>query len=296
VVDSIRLDTTLPAGGTLRATPGNASVALTWTAATDTSGVPAYKIMFAPNTAPTCTSGTAAYSGGALAFTHTGLTNGVVYAYRLCPVDGAGNVGAGITASARPAPEMTPPTGSVAINAGAAFVTRAAVTLTLSAADPSGVTGMCISNTATCTTWEAYATSKAWTLGSSNGPVTVYAWFKDKYENAMLTPVKATTTVDSTLPVDGTFTGTQGAVGSKQLNLSWTAATDVNGISGYKLVFAPGTAAPASCSTGVSIYSGAGQSFIHTGLTLGSSYSYRLCSVDKAGNVSAGQTRTLAAR
>lgn len=296
VVDTIRLDTAAPSGGVLRAVAKNGGVSLTWTAATDPSGVPSYRVMFAPNAAPSCSTGTMVYSGGALAYEHNDLSNGTVYAYRLCPIDGAGNVGAGSTASARPAPEFTAPTGYVLINGGAGYVKSSNVTLTLSATDASGVSGMCISNTGTCTSWEPYATSKAWSLGNSNGPATVSVWFKDKYENASGAPTKASITVDTTAPSGGSLTAVQGAVNSKQIVLNWTAATDVYGVASYRLVFAPGTNAPASCSAGAMLMDNGGLTYVHTGLNVGSAYSYRLCAIDRAGNASPGLTRTINAR
>ena len=296
VVDSIRLDTAAPSGGVLRALAKNGAVSLTWTAATDPSGVPSYRVVVAPNTAPSCSTGMVVYSGGALAYDHTNLSNGTLYAYRLCPVDGAGNIGAGSTASARPAPEFTPPTGQVMINGGAGFSKAANVSLSLSASDASGIAGMCISNTGTCTSWEPYATSKAWSLGSANGPATVSVWFKDKYENQSGSPAKASITVDTTAPTGGSLNAVQGALNSKQIMLNWTAATDVYGVASYRLVFAPGTNAPASCSGGIMLNDNSALTFVHSGLSAGSAYSYRLCALDKAGNPSAGITRTQMAR
>ena len=63
-------------------------------------------------------------------------------------------------------PEYTPPTGSVVINNGDPYTKSAKVTLAISADDNggSGLSQMCISNTATCKAWIPYATGKAWTL------------------------------------------------------------------------------------------------------------------------------------
>ena len=202
----------------------------------------------------------------------------------------------GSTASARPAPEFTAPTGTVSINGGAAYTKTASVTLTMNAMDASGVTRMCISNTGTCTSWEPYATSKAWSLGSANGPATVSVWFKDRYENQSGSPAKASITVDTTAPTGGSLNAAQGALNSKQVMLNWSAATDVYGVSTYRLVFAPGMTAPASCSAGIMLNNNANMNFTHSGLTAGNAYSYRLCALDRAGNASAGITRTVMAR
>jgi hypothetical protein len=63
------------------------------------------------------------------------------------------------------------PTGSVVINGGAAHTNTLGVTLTLSASDEtSGVRDMRFSNDGVdWSPWEAYATSKAWTLSTGDG-------------------------------------------------------------------------------------------------------------------------------
>jgi subtilisin family serine protease len=291
---TIKLDTTAPVGGTLRASAGDRQVTLAWTAAADSgSGVSSYRVVSAPAAAPSCTSGTLVYNGPLLTFTHTGLTNGNVYAYRLCPVDSANNIGAGSTATARPAPEFTPPTGSITINGGGPLTNKVSVTLTLSASDPSGVSGMCISNSTTCTAWLPFTNTKIWSLATANGPTKVYAWFKDKYENVSAAPMVASVTVDAAPPTGGIFNGVGG---SKQVTLSWTAATDPSGIDSYKLVFAPGKAAPSTCTQGLVAYSGPSLTFVHTNLLANTNYSYRLCAFDKAGNATLGLTRTVLTR
>jgi chitodextrinase len=45
------------------------------------------------------------------------------------------------------------------------------------------------------------------------------------------------------------------------------------------------------CTSGTEVFVGAGQSFLHKGLTRGTTYQYRLCAVDRTGNVSTGATR-----
>ena len=96
-------DTTPPVDGApFTATAGNGQVELTWTAATDTAGVTGYKLVTLTTATPADCSGTALYSGTALTFTDTGLTNGVPSYYRLCATDAAGNWSTGVTTSATP--------------------------------------------------------------------------------------------------------------------------------------------------------------------------------------------------
>ena len=77
--------------------------------------------------------------------------------------------------------ETTGPTGSIVINSGAEMTNTTTVTLTLSANDlGSGVAQMRFSNdNLTWTAWQAYATTKNWTLSPGEGTKTVYVQFKD---------------------------------------------------------------------------------------------------------------------
>jgi fibronectin type 3 domain-containing protein len=77
----------------------------------------------------------------------------------------------------------------------------------------------------------------------------------------------------------GTLTAT--ASGSTQINLAWGAATDNVGVTGYRVERCAGT----GCSTFAQIATPTGTSFADTGLTAGTSYSYRVRATDAAGNL-----------
>ncbi len=288
--DTIILDTTAPVNGTVTPTAGNAQVTLNWTGFSDPlSGIAGYKVVYSTGFAPSsCSTGTAIYTGANTSYIHTGLTNGTTCYYRVCATDKAGNLSGGAAASAKPVPETNPPRGSIVINGGAEATKSTAVTLTLTASDDSGAPiQMCISNTTGCTLWTAFATTKSWTLTYGNGTKTVYVWFKDKWGNVNATPYFDTIILDTTAPVNGTVTPT---AGNAQVTLNWTGFSDpLSGIAGYKVVYSTGFA-PSSCSTGTAIYTGANTSYIHTGLTNGTTCYYRVCATDKAGNLSGGAT------
>ena len=72
------------------------------------------------------------------------------------------------------------------------------------------------------------------------------------------------------------------AVSSSQINLSWTAATDNVGVTGYRVERCQG----AGCSNFVQIATPAGTTFGDTGLIAATNYSYRVKAVDAATNVS----------
>ncbi len=96
------------------------------------------------------------------------------------------------------------PTGTVAVNGGAATATSRTVALSVSAADPgtptSGVTSMRFSNDGT--TWSAFqpvAATAAWTLSTGDGTKTVYAQFRDGSGN-LSTAATDTIVLDSVGP------------------------------------------------------------------------------------------------
>ena len=79
--------------------------------------------------------------------------------------------------------KTAPQDTSVSINSGADQTNSLSVTLTLEGDD---ATQMFITNTSGCSSggsYEAFAATKAWTLGTSNGTATVYVKFKDRAGN-----------------------------------------------------------------------------------------------------------------
>jgi len=114
--------------------------------------------------------------------------------------------------------DTTPPTGSVVVSGGAAYVNTATVSLTLSATDVggSGVSQMRFSNDGSSWgAWEGYATTKNWTLDPGVGSKTVYVQYRDVSLNASgsftdtigfddVVPVTTSTAVNGT-----TYTGSQ---------------------------------------------------------------------------------------
>ncbi|KAI8463875.1 MAG: peptidase S8/S53 domain-containing protein [Monoraphidium minutum] len=93
-----------------------------------------------------------------------------------------------------PPPDTTAPTGSVTINGGDGATASLDVTLAVTGTDVSGVSDMCVSNTAAgCTTWEPFAAARAWQLAAgADGPRSVYVSLRDAKGNAMAAPAAAT--------------------------------------------------------------------------------------------------------
>ncbi len=112
-----QIDKSTPTDGSLTPTPGDTQIDLSWSGFSDTgSGLdPAdsYKLVYNQGgTFPSanCTDGTEipAVTTQTL-YSHTGLTNGLTYYYRLCGIDAVGNISAGATASGVPNAGPQPP-------------------------------------------------------------------------------------------------------------------------------------------------------------------------------------------
>lgn len=100
--------------------------------------------------------------------------------------------------------DTTPPVGSISINNGNLFTNSREVTLNLLATDDlSGVAEMQFNNgTGSYSSFESYATTKAWTLSASgDGLKTVRVKYKDGVGNVNTTGIASTITLDTLPPV-----------------------------------------------------------------------------------------------
>lgn len=195
----------------------------------------------------------------------------------------------GYTLSFSQAKDATLPTGAVTI-AGAPYVRSLKVEALVSASDPVGVTQMCVSNTTKCTAWKTYYNDFYWSLASgSAGTRYLFVWLKDAAGNVN-GPAYTAVIYDATGPTGGSFTAVKGAT---QAALSWGNFVDAaSGVASYVLRFQAGSA-PSSCSAGTVLYSGTGTSYLTPTLTRKVTYGFRLCPVDRAGNVGSGKTLTV---
>ena len=94
---------------------------------------------------------------------------------------------------------------------------------------------------------------------------------------ATATTMAATDTTAPSAP--GTLTTTVSS--SSQINLSWGAATDSVGVTGYRIERCTG----ASCTSFAQIATAGGTTYSNTGLTGGTTYRYRVRAADAAGNL-----------
>lgn len=192
-----------------------------------------------------------------------------------------------------PTPDTTPPTGTLSINADAATTRSAAATLTLMATDVGGgALQMCVSDTTSCGAWTAFTSTRTWSLPDGEGTKTVYAWFKDQWGNTS-DAVSDTISLDTVAPAKGTASLTPGNL---QLTLNVSGFTDAggSGIAGYVASFLEGATPPSSCASGTPLPGSGGPAttLVHSGLSDGTTYAYKVCAVDAAGNRSPGATVT----
>ena len=90
----------------------------------------------------------------------------------------------------------------------------------------------------------------------------------------------AASTTDTTAPsAPGTLTATVSS--SSQINLSWGAATDSVGVTGYRVERCTG----AGCTSFAQIATAGGTTYSNSGLTGGTTYRYRVRAADAAGNL-----------
>ncbi|MGH3089700.1 MAG: hypothetical protein ACRDSJ_20635, partial [Rubrobacteraceae bacterium] len=114
---------------------------------------------------------------------YPGLGNGS-HTFQVKATDVAGNVDP-TPATRAFTVDTVAPAGSIKINNGAAKTKSLKVRLTLNASDStSGVSRMCVSNTARCSAWRSYSSSLSWKLsGKKAGTKTVYVRYMDRAGN-----------------------------------------------------------------------------------------------------------------
>ena len=128
-----------------------------------------------------------------------------------------------------PGPDTQPPVGSIAINDGAPATANAAVQLTLSAFDASGVTMMRLANDGGAFgAHESYVTSRPWTLNTSgaDGPRTVSVQYQDGADN-WSGAFTAAITLDRTAPTIAISAPVGGGTVSGSVTIAATASDNI---------------------------------------------------------------------
>jgi len=190
-----------------------------------------------------------------------------------------------------PPPDTTPP--GVPTGLGATAASASQINLAWAAAsDNVGVTGYLVERCqgAGCGTFVQIATTTTTGFGDTGLIAGTSCSYRVRAADAAgnlgayssISSATTTQASDATAPSVPTGLGAT-AVGSTQINLAWTASTDNVGVTDYRVERCKG----AGCSTFVQIATATTTSFNNTGLRRGTSFSYRVCAADAAGNLSA---------
>ena len=296
-------DTTPPsAPGTLTATAASSGeIDLSWGAATDNVGVTGYDVERCTGTTCTTFAQIAATSGTGTTYKDTTVIAATGYSYRVRAFDAAGNQGAySNTATATTPGDTTPPSAPGTLTASAASGSE--VDLSWGAAtDNVGVTGYDVERCsgASCTNFTQIATTGT---GTTYKDTTVSAGTSYSYrvrafdaagnQGAYSNTASATTPAPDTTPPSAPGTLTTTAASSAEVDLSWGAATDNVGVTGYDVERCSG----ASCTNFAQIAatSGTGTTYKDTAVSASTSYSYRVRAIDAAGNLGAYSNQSTA--
>ncbi len=216
---------------------------------------------------------------GGISYTITSLSENTNYHAAVVVTDQAGNQSlVGNSNFRTTASDVAPPLSpSLVINSADSHASTASVTLTLSADEASE---MYVTNSSGCASdgsWEAYGTSKSWTLGQLNATAVVYAKFKDTAGNETAC-VSDTIIHDSTVPLTPVISDA-----AKSFNASFATSIQQNIVpdANFKEFRYTTTGVDPTCSTGTV------SSTQPTSVTiLSATTTLKAISCDQAGNIS----------
>jgi chitodextrinase len=268
----------VPTGLAATAVSGT-QVNLAWNASTDNVGVTGYYVYLNDQPLATTT---------ATSFSHTGLTTGTTYNYRVSAYDAVPNHSAwsaAVAATPAVADTQAPsvPTGLTATAVSGTQVNLAWIAST----DNVGVTGYYVYlNDAPLAATSATAFSHTGLTAGGTYRYRVSAFDAVPNHSAWTaSPVSVTTPVVDTQAPSVPTGLTATAVSGTQVNLSWNASTDNVGVTGYSVYL---NDAPLATTTATS--------FSHTGLTSGNTYNYRVSAFDAVPNHSAWSASPVAVK
>ncbi len=278
---------TAPTGLSLTALT-NTQLRLTWSAATDNVSVTTYLIERCTPVNCVNFAQIATTNGSTLTYTNTALIPNTSYSYRVRARDAALNLGPYSTvATLSTPPDTQAPSAPTGLTLTVASNTRINLAWTAST-DDAAVTGYRIERCsgvgcsafvqiATTTTAVTYANTSGLVAGGSysyrvratdaSGNVSAYSTIQTAVTTGTdVTPPSVPTGLTAT-PVSGT-----------QINLVWTASTDNQTVTGYRIERCQG----ASCTNFTQIGTSNTAAFNDTGRTPTTTYRYRIRAVDSA--------------
>jgi len=266
-------------------------ITLSWTASTDNVGVTGYRVERCQGTGCTTFVFVVSLWPSPTSFTDTRRGPGTSYSYRVQARDAAGNLSgysniASVTTLG--SPDTIPPTAPEGLTANGWSASD--ITLSWAAStDNVGVTGYHVERCqgTGCTTFvEIFVTG--WTSTGNSGltAATSYSYRVraadatgnlSGYSNIVSVTTLATSDPDTTRPTAPAGL-TAAAVSASQITLNWTASTDNVGVANYYVVRCQG----AGCTFffTVAVVEPTKTSFIDTGLSAATSYSYKVRAAD----------------
>ncbi|PYS25775.1 MAG: hypothetical protein DMG11_22200, partial [Acidobacteria bacterium] len=255
---------------------------LTWTASTDNVGVTGYTIEACQGAG--CSSFAQVGTSTAASYSNTGLLPATSYSYRVLATDAAGNLSSysNITSTLTDASPTAP-----ALTATAAGGTQIDLSWTASTGSV-GISNYLVERCqgAGCSNFVQVATSTTTTYSNTGlTSATSYSYRVraiDTHNNLGGYSNTATATTADTVPPSAPSNLTGTTSGTSQINLTWTASTDNVAVTGYTIEACQGV----GCSTFAQIGTSTAASYSHTGLSDGTSYSYRVRATDAAANLS----------
>ena len=187
---AIVIDTTNPTGASgISITEGSdhktQTINITFTDGSDTNGI-SHNIKACTNAgcSANCVGANNVASGGG---SITGLVEYSTYYACVETVDDAGNSSGFVASASTVHIDLTAPTSTaITIANYVGSVDTTTVTLTLAASDVNSPIQMYVTNASGCGSggsWEAYNSSKIWTLGQTDAEATVYVKFRDPAQN-----------------------------------------------------------------------------------------------------------------
>ncbi|CAD6368372.1 exported hypothetical protein [metagenome] len=250
-------------------------------------------------------SGTGSYSvlGNTVdtTYSHTGLTTGTSYTYKVSAINSIGTSVASTEVFAIPTSSSTGSLPGNPTNLIGYAASPTKVTLFWSAPTNNGgypITGYKIEYRVNSGTYAELIsnTASTSTTYSHNGLVTnsvytyrVYTITTFGTSNSPSSEVVVQPKSSSTTTVPGAPTNlVSSAVSSTQINLFWSAPTNNGGsqITGYKIEYKSGTGTYSTLTTTQST------TYSHTGLTTGTSYTYKVSAINSVGTSSASNEAT----
>ncbi|HEY8109540.1 MAG TPA: fibronectin type III domain-containing protein, partial [Candidatus Nitrosotenuis sp.] len=288
----------VPGAPSLSATAVSATqVNLSWSAPNNGgSAITGYKIEYK--------SGSGSYSvlvantaSASTTYSHTGLTSGTAYTYKISAINAIGTGNASSEVSATPTTTSQPSTAPGTPSLSATAVSATQVNLSWSAPSNGGsaITGykieyksgsgsysVLVANTASASTTYSHTgltsgTAYTYKISAINSIGTGNA-------SSEVSATPTTTSQPSTAPGTPSLSAT--AVSATQVNLSWSAPSDGgSAITGYKIEVKKGTG---SFETLVANTASASTIYSHTGLTAGTVYYYRVSAINAIGTGTSG--------